>query len=306
MKYPGILGTIQTSLWAIEPWKLAEIIDVAILASEFPQAWAAAQEARLTQQRTRETARMDGAVYVMPLHGTIANRFNMMNVASGGTSAEIFGAEFQTAMNSPNVKAIVLDVDSPGGMVAGTDELSSLIHSARGLKPVVAHVNSRAASAAYWIASAADEIVVSPSASVGSIGVLTAHDDMSKAMESKGITRTIIASSKFKAEGHPWAPLDETALAHIKESVQRSHNVFVKTVARNRKTNPKDVSENYGQGRMLDAADAVAAGMADSVGTLYQTLARFGATLPAPNNRTRALAFERESRSLKLLEHGER
>jgi signal peptide peptidase SppA len=294
----AILAAMLREPWAIEPWKLAEIIDVVVLAIEQPDMFADIS-ARLTKGRERETSRMDGAVFIAPLHGTIANRMNVMDAASGGTSSEMFGQQFSAAVKSPAVKAIVLDVDSPGGMVAGTDELSSLIHSARGQKPVIAHVNSRAASAAYWIASAADEVVVSPSASVGSIGVLTAHDDVSKAMERMGIQRTVIASSKFKAEGHPWAPLDEVALAHIRRSVDKSHASFVKAVARNRKTSQANVNENFGQGRMVDAEDAIAAGMADKIGTLDQTLARFGASLPASSQR-RAIAYERETRALRF------
>lgn len=295
----AILAAMLREPWAIEPWKLAELIEVVVMAIEHPEPFAEIMARNITKQRERETSRMDGAVFIAPLHGTIANRMNMMDAASGGTSSEMFGQQFSAAVKSPAVKAIVLDVDSPGGMVAGTDELSSLIHSARGQKPIIAHVNSRAASAAYWIASAADEIVVSPSASVGSIGVLTAHDDVSKAMERMGIQRTVIASSKYKAEGHPWAPLDEVALAHIKKSVDRAHQSFVKAVARNRKTTQSNVSENFGQGRMVDAEDAIAAGMADSIGTLDQTLARFGASLPAPSQR-RAIAYERETRALRF------
>ncbi len=86
-----------------------------------------------------------------------------------------------------NIDTIVLDVDSPGGNYYGTPETSSKIRAARDSKPIIAVANSLAASAAYWIASAADEIVVTPSGDVGSIGVLAVHTDFSAANEKIGV-----------------------------------------------------------------------------------------------------------------------
>ena len=98
-------------------------------------------------------------------------------------------------MREPSISAIVLDVDSPGGSVFGVEELATEIRAARGTKPVVAVANSMAASAAYWIASQADELVITPGGMVGSIGVLTAHEDISKAQEMAGIK---------PRSHHPW------------------------------------------------------------------------------------------------------
>jgi ClpP class serine protease len=180
-----------------------------------------------------------------------------------------------------------------------------MIHDARGTKPIVAQVNATAASAAYWIASAADETAVTPSARVGSVGVIWSHQDASKAMKKEGVKTTLITAkdSPYKSEGHPFGPLGDEAAAHVQREVDEAGARFVKAVARNRNVSQGHVRDNFGKGRMLDADRAVAAGMADHVATMHQTLQRFGAGLypsaPAPAGR-RAFAAEREKRALQL------
>jgi signal peptide peptidase SppA len=221
----------------------------------------------------------------------------------GGTNAEQLGSQFQTMVADPSIKAIVLDVDSPGGSVAGTSELSAMIFNARGRKPIVAQVNANAASAAYWIASAADEIVVTPSGQVGSIGVFGMHDDISKALASEGISRSLISAGKFKVEGNPFEPLGEEARAAMQARVDVAYDTFVRDVARNRGVSLTAVRDGFGQGRMVDAAPAVTEGMADKVGTMQETLSRFGASLyPADKAKpgARAFAIARERRALDL------
>ena len=97
---------------------------------------------------------------MLPLYGVISQKMNLMTQYSGGTSTEIFGSWFDEAMADASVDRIILDVDSPGGSVYGISELSRKIHGARGKKPIIAVSNSLMASAAYWIASAADEILM--------------------------------------------------------------------------------------------------------------------------------------------------
>src|SRR5439155_18801629 len=117
------------------------------------------------------------AIAVLPIHGVIVPRAGMFSDVSGATSAEGLTARFNSAMADPRVRAIALDLDSPGGAVQGIQELGDAIYAARGTKPIVAVANHLAASAAYWLASQADELVVTPSGEVGSIRVLAVHDD---------------------------------------------------------------------------------------------------------------------------------
>jgi signal peptide peptidase SppA len=174
--------------------------------------------------------------------------------------------------------------------VPGTEELSNEIRSLRGgEKPIIAHVNSLAASAAYWIAASADEIVVTPSGRAGSIGVYTAHDDISVALEKRGIKRTYISAGKHKVEGNETEPIGKDTLAHIQDGVNRSYSRFVAAVAEGRGTTVGKVEDGYGQGRTFFAEALMDRGMVDRIATLEQTLERFGAeTQPAAVRRIKA------------------
>jgi len=141
------------------------------------------------------------------------------------------------------------------------DELATEIFNARGVKPVIAQVNAYAASAAYWIASAAEEMVVTPSGEVGSIGVFALHEDVSQLMEREGIKPTLISAGTFKVEGNPYEPLTDDAKAAIQDDVNAYYDMFVRAVARNRGAALKTVREGFGQGRMVRSDQAVSLGM---------------------------------------------
>jgi signal peptide peptidase SppA len=181
-----------------------------------------------------------------------------------------------------SVKAVVFDVDSPGGAVEGIPELAEEIYRSRSQKKSVAIANGIAASAAYWLASAAGEMTVIPSGMVGSIGVLFEHEDYSKALEQAGIKTTLITAGKFKADGHPSEPLSDSARDDIQAKVDAFYAMFVKSVARGRRSSQDDVRGGFGQGRMVLAADAVKEGMADRVATMDETLQRLGASEANP------------------------
>jgi signal peptide peptidase SppA len=300
MKYAHILAAITEERWAMRETKLQEIL--AFLEAQAGGSKFSAEDiaARITKTREQEVTRADGAVAIIPIRGVIANRMNMMDDISGGTSSEGLARTFRAALGDSAIKAIMFDVDSPGGAVSGTDELSSMIFNARGGKPIVAHVNATAASAAYWIASAADEVVVTPTGSVGSIGVFGVHNDMSAALEKVGIKKTIIKAGKYKAAENPYQPLAEDIAARIQARVDAAYDMFIKAVARNRNVAQSAVREGFGEGGMVDAGPAVAEGMADGIATLDETLQRFGASVYAPAPKRRALAAERERRSLDL------
>lgn len=227
------------------------------------------------------------AIGVINIAGIIAQRAAQVDDISGpgGTSTERVGAAFRAALADPAISAIVLNVDSPGGNVFGVQELTELIRGSRGQKPVVAQVNSTAASAAYWIASAADEIVVTPSGQVGSIGVVGVHEDVSAAAEKKGVKFTYISAGKYKTEGNPFEPLGDEAMAAKQAMVDGYYGDFVGAVSKGRGVPVAEIRDGFGQGRMVRAQDAVKAGMADRVATLDATLRRLGAARPAPAPR---------------------
>jgi signal peptide peptidase SppA len=225
-------------------------------------------------RRPPRSAAAPGTIAVLPLHGVISHRIGMLDDISGGTSVEAWARDFQAAIDDPNVTAVLIDVNSPGGSVFGIEELADRIHAARGTKPIVAIANAQAASAAYWIATQADELVVIPSGEVGSVGVIAVHDDLSVALEKYGAKRTYVTAGRFKAEGNPTEPLGDEARAHLQARVDDYYDAFVRAVARGRGTSLKNVRENFGEGRMLGAAQAVARGMADREGTFEDAVAR--------------------------------
>lgn len=275
MRYAHILMAVASEFWAIDASKFDQIVSFLALQAAGEKYSAEEVQARINRQTERDVARREGSVAVLPLRGVLANRMSMMGDISGGTSYESFGRTFDAAVDDSAVKAIIIDTDTPGGVVPGVDELSARIFAARGRKPIIAHVNGIAASAGYWTVTAADEIVLNPSAEVGSIGVLQVHDDVSAALEKAGVKRTVTAVGRYKAEGAPFEPLSEEAAAFRLARARHYYDSFVGRIAQNRGVSVSAVEESFGQGRMVTAQDAVSRGMADRIGTLDETIGRF-------------------------------
>jgi signal peptide peptidase SppA len=277
-----LLRAFEETPWAILEVKLAQIRDVLELHASGVKLTPEEIEARIgPAAANRPTATRAGAVAVVPVYGVISQRMNMMSQMSGGTSTEKLAADIRGLVADPGVKAIVLNVDSPGGSVFGVPELAAEIRKARESKHIVAVANSMAASAAYWIAAQADEIVVTPSGQVGSIGVFTEHVDVSGAMEREGVKSTLISAGKYKTEANPYEPLNDEARAALQAMVDDYYVAFIGDVAAGRKTSRAAVRSGYGQGRMVNAQAAVAAGMADRVATLDQVIAKLGGSKQA-------------------------
>ena len=271
MKKSLILQAFIESPWAILPNKLAVLEEIVLRHVSGEKLDAEEVQARI-HGATRPPERQVNKVAILPLFGTIVPRANMLTDVSGATSAERFGAQFDMLVADPQVDAIVLDVDSPGGNIQGIEEVSRKIFEARGTKPIVAVANHTMASAAYWIASSADQVVVTPSGEVGAIGVFTVHEDMSQALEQDGVKMTIIKAGKYKAEGNPYEPLSEETKAFIQARVTESYDNFVNAVARNRGVLTGIVKDSFGEGRMVGAMQAVSLGMADRIGTLEEAI----------------------------------
>jgi len=242
-------------------------------------------------QRSRNTP-TDGEIAVIPIQGLIAE-----HPQSLGISTDEIGAQFEAALASRSISAILFDVDSPGGTVTGVPELAAKIMAARGSKPMLALSRSLMTSAAYWIASAADEIWVTPSGETGSIGVWTAHEDWSKAFEQDGIVITPVSAGRYKLEGAPWAPLGEEAQAVLQARVDEVYGWFIRAVAAHRRDTQQNVRSGYGEGRVLGAEQSLKAGLADRIGTFEDALARLAGKIkrsggPSAEGRARELALD--------------
>lgn len=277
-----VLQAFMETPWAILPSKLAMLEEIVARHVAGEKLSAEEIQARVNGAVPPQNTKVN-SVAVMRVFGTIAPRTNMLTNMSGGTTAEALGQQFADLVNDPQVSAIVLDVNSPGGQVGGIEELSKKIFDARGTKPIVAVANHLMASAAYWIGTAADEIVVTPSGEVGSIGVFAAHQDTSAQLEKEGIKVSLIKAGKYKAEANPYEPLSDEARSAIQENVSDIYGSFVDAVARNRGVKPAAVRTGFGEGRVVSAKQAIELGMADRVGTLDEVINQLlnNSTMPA-------------------------
>lgn len=228
------------------------------------------------QDKTRLPQATDatGAVAVIPLHGVIVPRGNMLDDVSGATSLDSLSSQFNAALADDKVGKILLDIDSPGGSVAGVTEFARAVMRGRTKKPIIAHARYTAASAALWIGSAATKFIASPSARVGSLGVYAIHDDLSKALETVGIKRTFVSSSPEKVEGNDAEPLSTAARAQIQKVVDAAAMRFRQDVAHGRSVTVETVKAKFGEGRMFSADEALEAGMVDEVATYEDTVSR--------------------------------
>jgi signal peptide peptidase SppA len=271
--YERTSEVVGDTIWAIHPAALATIVQ--IIGERRSGYKPSPEEIReRIGARDEQPTPTSSSVAVIPIVGTILPRADFFSEVSGGASIETVQAALHDALANDDVQAILLNIDSPGGSVALVPELASEILAARGSKPIVAIANTWAASAGYWIASAADELVVSPSGEVGSIGVLTAHDDISAMQEKLGVKTTLVSAAKYKVERNPFEPLSEEAQGEMQRTVDSYYRMFVDAVAKGRGVTAKEVRADFGEGRMVMAVDAVERGMADKVATFNQTLAR--------------------------------
>jgi signal peptide peptidase SppA len=263
-------------LWnqlAREPWAITEtamqtILSVAARENESPEAVASKLGREL--QNTYNATERDG-VAILPVTGPLFRYANIFTSISGATSYELIAKDFRIALDNPQIKAIILDIDSPGGEVNGVSELSSMIYEARGTKPIIAYASGDAASGAYWIASAADEIVVSETSALGSIGVV----GMYRADDENNKTIEIVSSQS------PHKRLDvssDEGRTRLQARIDSMADVFINAIARHRNIDPQTILSDYGGGDVMIGQNAVLAGLADRIGSLDHLLQELSQT----------------------------
>jgi signal peptide peptidase SppA len=216
-----------------------------------------------------------GMVAVVPVVGTLTQRAQLVGSAETRSTAQV-AAEVRAAAMDSSVDAVLLEIDSPGGEVFGVPEAWASIRESGRMKPVVAHANSVAASAALYLASAANEFWITPSGEAGSVGVYALHVDASKALEAAGESWDFIVATKspYKIEGNPAAPLTDEARAYLQAEIDRYMGMFIRDLAKGRRVSEKQVENGFGGGRMLSPSAATAVGMADGVATFEQVVRR--------------------------------
>jgi ClpP class serine protease len=258
-----IFSTLITQPWAITSDYLQTMCEIALRENASPEA-VAAQLGRPLDNTHAVTLR-DG-VAIIPVAGPIFRYANLFTEISGATSLEILARDFTQAMADPGVRGVLFQIDSPGGQVTGTANMAAMIAAARGQKPIAAYVEGLGASAAYWLASACDTITCEPTADLGSIGVVMAVADPTKAS-----ARDITFVSSQSPHKRP-DPTTEAGRSRFQQLVDDTAAVFVSAVAVYRGLPEADVLAI--EGGLLTGQRAVDAGLADRVDTFEGALAQ--------------------------------
>jgi len=287
-----LLSWLDAQTWAMHPaaflsmreivgrWAEAPGFPPAMSREEKDSAIAAAQAARPVTQPYQAPQ----TISVLSMFGVISPRAGMASdLSQMGTSLDTFASRYQAAMTDSNIAGVIVQIDSPGGNVYQVPETSDLIYSLRDNKPNVGVVTGMGASAAYFLAAQFGELVASPSAEVGSIGVMMKHQDVSKMAEDSGVKVTFITSPRDgnKAEGNPFTPLTADTAEYLNSRTDEYYQMFLEALARGRGVNsqgPKSatsiIDQSWGRGRMMGAGRALELGMIDRVGTMQSEVDR--------------------------------
>ena len=217
-------------------------------------------------------------IATIAIQGVIARRANMVNGSSQpkGTSIEQIDAELSRALEDDAVRAIVLDIDSPGGAVGGVSEFAQRVRTSP--KPVFALADGMAASAAYWIGSAAQRMVATRASAVGSIGVYAVMDDMHRRFESAGVHSTLVASGPRKGAGTPGTNVTEEHIASLRETIDAYAKVFFGDVQSARALTAEQLAA-VTTGQVWIGEQAVSLGLVDAIASRDEFLRSVSASI---------------------------
>ena len=292
-KYERIIKAIQAEPWAITEAGFSQILAI-VEGFGDPEALSAKLGRPL--ENTRKVQVRDG-VALIPVTGPVFRYANLLTEISGATSLETLATDFAAARDNPKVTHIVQVMDTPGGMVSGISEYARLVRAAHAVKPVYAYVGNLAASAGYWMAAAAGQIVVADTAGLGSVGVVL----QGKKNAETG-TWEIVSQQSPKKRLDPTTPEGK---AEYQGGIDYLAQIFIEALAEYRGISAEKVLADFGQGGLLIGRQAVEAGMADRVGTLENLIAELSAgassgkifqgasmSTPNPNPTKESLAAE--------------
>ena len=244
--------------WAIEPDFLKTVSREAL-----------STRSENTLDNTRSVKVRDGTA-IIPIHGPITARNTFFSMFAGGTSLETLAKDFREALNNEDIKAIIFDIDSPGGVAVGPMEMAEMIFNARSQKPIYSYIGRNGSSAAYWLASATEKIIVNPSALVGSIGVVTTIP-VQEQPDQEGYKNIEIVSSNAALKRPD--PRTKEGLAEIRRELDGLESTFINSIAKYRSITPEIVKSDFGQGGVVIGSQAVNQNMADALGTYEEVLA---------------------------------
>lgn len=208
-------------------------------------------------------------VAMIPITGNLTNRGSFFSYFYNDSVVPNIKAKILAADADYSVDSIVLAFDCPGGSPDGLADLSKTIKELK--TPIVGFCDGMVASGAYWIASALDALVITPTAQAGSIGVISIHTEIVADDKEYGITRTVFRAGKYKALGNMYEKLSDTAKTELQGQVDGLYDIFLESVAENKGITIEEV-QTMADGRVYMGQDAVDIGLADKVGFLEDAI----------------------------------
>lgn len=277
-----ILDFLGERLWALHPSTLEHLTGLLIRHAAGVKLDAADVDEIRTRRadggdpmpRDARGYELRGNVAVIPLRGVVAKYAHQVNGSSQprGIAAETVLAGLRAALDDQQVQGILLNIDSPGGTVSGVPALAEELLAARMRKPIWAHAQDLAASAAYWLGSQAERFYASRAANVGSIGVYAAVVDQSKAAENEGLRVHVVKAGEQKGIGVPGAPIGKADLEVLQAKVDETRDLFVEAIAAGRAQLTPDQARKLATGATWLAPEALELGLIDGVLSFEQTL----------------------------------
>jgi len=258
----SVISAIEKTPWAITPEGLELILGIAQRdISDFE----AALEKRQEYDKKLYQCNEDG-IAIINIFGSIFPRAGLFGAISGGGSIESYSKGLTEALADDSVKAILFNIDSPGGQVTGVHEFANAIYNARGTKPIYAYISGMGASAAYWIASAVDKIYGDATARIGCIGVVAAWSDSREMKKRAGVRDYQVVSSQTPNKNLD--PTTDAGREELQKDLDAFAEIFIENLARNRSVSVEYVRENFGKGSMLIANEAEYNRMIDGLSSL--------------------------------------
>lgn len=214
---------------------------------------------------------------IIPVYGVISKRMTWLSRISGGTSTQILKKQIDAAINDSQINSIILDIDSPGGSSDGVPEIADYIFEAREKKQIIAFCDGMAASAAYFIAAAANKVYATKSTDVGSIGVYAVVYDATVRNHQAGLNVEVIKAGKYKATGHPAKPITSDDRMIIQSKVDEIYDLFKDSVKKYRSMSDDAIAE-VATGRTWIASKALGNKLIDGIGDIENYINKASAT----------------------------
>ena len=300
---------LSTESWLIEPQYLKHFLDAAASKDIAETMKAATSDEKLFMFLFDEEKSEAKPYEIKDGVATINIQGPLMKKASGFIARILgikgmdkIGDDFKAALADDEVEGIFLNVESPGGTVAGTATLADIIYAGRGQKPILAFADSTMTSAAYWIGSSADSVVMSDNTTrIGSVGVVAVHQELSKAAEKAGVKFTVFSSGKFKAAGNEFEALSAKDKAYIQGTIDFYKNRFVEAISRNLNVPASSLNKDIVEAKIFLGQQGIDAGLAREILTRDQALARLRSMINSSPGKFRKTKTE-TTRSAQTME----